>query len=148
MSRFLFFLTALLAPAMGKIKVVGNCKCDPMVSRSQMVKCAYRAGQLVPASTSDQPLQHSLEYKCIATGTHDGANCECCDCGVSAARSENGVLVLTEENFDDVVNGYGRLFIHYYSPWCVHCKDLARELEATARKLADAEPPMRLARST
>ena len=211
------FLLTLLAPALGQIKVVGNCKCDPTVSRSQSVKCSFSDGKLHTASTSEQPIQHGLEvrfhpaeranprapvpvgarpvatfcrllrlplrpaaspalplrttpgprltlppypcisrppsgrvpaaqFKCIASGTHDGANCECCDCGISAAQAENGVLVLTEENFDDVINSYGRLFIHYYSPWCVHCQELAVEFERTAEQLANTEPPMRLAK--
>ena len=57
------FLLTLLAPALGQIKVVGNCKCDPTVSRSQSVKCSFSDGKLHTASTSEQPIQHGLEVR-------------------------------------------------------------------------------------
>jgi protein disulfide-isomerase A6 len=56
-------------------------------------------------------------------------------CLVGAA-SAGGVVDLTPENFDSVVDGSKAAFVEFFAPWCGHCKSLAPEYEIVAEAFA------------
>ncbi len=58
--------------------------------------------------------------------------------------TEDGVVVLSDSNFDEALKEFEFALVEFYAPWCGHCKKLTPEYAAAAQELARTNPEIKL----
>lgn len=61
-------------------------------------------------------------------------------------EEEDGVLVLTTDNFNDVIKEHRVVMVQFHAPWCSACKHFAPEYNKLAKLMAEKDPKIKVAK--
>ncbi len=60
-------------------------------------------------------------------------------------ETDGDVIIMTTDNFDEIVNSYEFVLVKFFAPWCGHCKKIAPEYKKAATVVKDYDTPIYLA---
>lgn len=69
-----------------------------------------------------------------------------CALASKPTEEEDGVVILTDKNFDEFISSHEYVLVEFYAPWCGHCKKLAPEYSQAAQQLSQHTPYVPLAK--
>lgn len=69
-----------------------------------------------------------------------------CSLGLNSVKEEDGVLVLNDSNFDQILNDYPQILVEFYAPWCKFCQKFAPMYSKAAERLMKEDSSIRIAK--